>query len=141
VVFRVLCGLQKGLDVDAVLAVADMSNIERGLFLVTQLIDLGYPAALILNMEDQAVKEGTTINRIMLERLLGIPVFITTADRGRGLDSIKQAILQCNFNSGQKILTASELIESEMIDEVMEVTDQKNDYRALQVLKFRNRES
>ncbi|NEN23243.1 ferrous iron transport protein B [Cryomorpha ignava] len=141
VVFRVLCGLQKGLDVDAVLAVADMSNLERGLFLVTQLIDLGYPAALILNMEDQAAKEGTTINRIMLERLLGIPVFFATADRGRGLDTIKQSILDSNFKSGRKLLTASELIPSEMIDEMMEATGQKNDYRALQVLKFRNEES
>lgn len=141
VVFRVLCGLQKGLDVDAVLAVADMSNLERGLFLVTQLVDLGYPAALILNMEDQAAKEGTTINRIILERLLGVPVFFAAADRGKGLDAIKQAVLDSNFKLGRKILTASELIPSEMIAEMMDVTDQKNDYRALQVLKFRNRES
>lgn len=141
VVFRVLCGLQKGLDVDAVLAIADMSNLERGLFLVTQLIDLGYPAALILNMEDQAVKEGTTINRIVLERQLGIPVFYTTADRGRGLDAVKDAILKGDFKSGRKILTASDLIPAEMITEMMEVTGQENDYRALQVLKFRNEES
>ncbi len=141
IVFRVLCGLQKGLDVDAVLAVADMSNLERGLFLVSQLIDLGYPVSLVLNMEDQAIKEGTSINRIMLERLLGIPVFFATADRGIGLDAIKQAILSSNFKSGRKILTASELIQSEMIDEIMEVTGQSSDYRALQVLKFRNQES
>ena len=141
IVFRVLCGLQKGLDINAILAVADMSNLERGLFLVSQLIDLGYPVALVLNMEDQAIKEGTSINRIMLERLLGIPIFFATADRGIGMDSVKQAILDSNFKSGRKILAASELIQSEMIDEIMEVTGQSSDYRALQVLKFRNQES
>lgn len=141
VVFRVLCGLQKGLDVDSVLAVADMSNLERGLFLVTQLIDLNYPVALILNMEDHAQKEGTFINRVMLERLLGIPVSFATADRGKGLDIVKQEILDGNFKQGRQILTSIDFCDSDMLSEAMEITGQKNKYRALQVLKFRNEES
>ena len=141
IVFRILCNLQKGIDVDAILTVADMSNLERGLFLVTQLIDLGYPVALILNMEDQALKEGTVINRNMLERLLGVPVYFATADRGKGLVEIKQAILDHNFKSGRKILSAGALTETGLIAEVMRITGQSEEFRALQILKFRNRDS
>lgn len=141
IVFRILCNLQKGIDVDAILAVADMSNLERGLFLVTQLIDLGYPAALILNMEDQAQKEGTTINRNMLERLLGIPVYYATADRGKGLAEIKQGILDHNFKSGRKILSVGDLTDPILITEVVDISGQDQDFRALQILKFRNRDS
>src|SRR5690554_1942869 len=140
IVFRILCNLQKGIDVDAILAVADMSNLERGLFLVTQLIDLGYPAALVLNMEDQAQKEGTAINRNLLERLLGIPIYFATADRGKGLPEVKQGILNHDFKSGRKILSAGDLTDPGLIAEVMEITDQKHEFRALQILKFRNRD-
>lgn len=141
VVFRVLCDLQKGIKVDAVLCIADMSNLERGLFLATQLIDLGIPAALVLNMEDQAEKDGTSINKILLERLLGIPVYTAMADRSKGLAEVKQAILDGRFKLGRTGVKASDLCSEDLLKRAVEVTDQKNEYSALQVLKFRNQES
>ncbi len=141
VVFRLMCGLDKRVEVDAVLAVADMTNLERGLFLVTQLIDLGYPVALVLNMEDEALKEGRKINKTMLERLLGIPVFTTTADKGRGLDVLKRAMLDGEFAVGRQIVDPKEVCDANMLVKVAGITEQANLYRGLQVLKFRNQEA
>src|SRR5690606_18152250 len=61
IVHRVLNGLDKENRPDYVLAVVDMSNLERGLFLVTQVMDLGLPMAVVLNMEDTAEEQGLTI--------------------------------------------------------------------------------
>lgn len=141
IVFRVLCGLQKGIKVDAILCIADMSNLERGLFLATQLIDLGIPAALVLNMEDQAEKDGTTINKVLLERLLGIPIYTAMADRSKGLAEVRQAILDGRFKLGRTGVKASDLCPEELLKRAIEVSGQKNEYSALQVLKFRNQES
>ena len=141
IVFRVLCNLQKGIKVDAVLCIADMSNLERGLFLATQIIDLGIPVALVLNMEDQAENEGTTINKVLLERLLGIPVFTAMADRSKGLAEVRQAILDGRFKLGRKGVRATDLCSEDLLKKAVSLTSQKNEYSALQVLKFRNQES
>jgi ferrous iron transport protein B len=138
VVFRVLCGLEKGIEVDAILAVVDSSNLERGLFLVTQLIDLGYPVAVVLNMEDQARKEGLQINKSLLERLLGIPIFTATADKGIGIEDIKKGMLDGRFRKGKTFINIGELCDENLLLETIKNTSQPNAYRALQVLKFRN---
>lgn len=139
VVFRVLSGIDKNFQVDAILAVADMANLERGLFLVTQLIDLGYPVALVLNMEDEAERSGQKINKTILERLLGIPVYTSAADKGVGIDTIKRAIFEGNFKEGRQTIDSNDFCDSSMLIKVAGITNQKNAYRALQVLKFRNK--
>ncbi len=138
IVFRILCGLEPKAKVDAILAVADMSNLERGLFLVTQLIDLGYPTALVLNMEDQARKQGMQINKTLLERLLGIPVFTAVADKSEGVDAIKRAIGDARFSVGKKGLDVTKICSTELLEAVSGHTGEQNSYRALQILKFRN---
>ncbi len=140
VVFRVLCGLEKEIEVDAILNVSDMTNLERSLFLVTQLIDLGYPVALVLNMADQAEKEGLTVNKILLSRLLGIPVYTTSADKGTGLDSVKEALFEQRLTQGRQVVNAEEIFDSEMLQEAQQITGQPNSYRALQLLKFKDEE-
>ena len=138
IVFRVLCGLEPNLTVDGILAVADMSNLERGLFLVTQLIDLSYPTALVLNMADQASDQGFQINRILLERLLGIPVFITTADKGQGIPELKRFLGENGLSKGKTSLEMQEIFSDALFTKVEALTGEKIPYRALQLLKFRN---
>lgn len=141
VVFRVLCGMEKGLEVESVMTVADMTNPERSLFLVTQLMDLGYPTALVLNMEDQAKKEGLEINKILLQRLLGVPVYTSTADKGIGIEEIKKAILGNDFSQGRKVVDPKDLCDESLLLKVSGITGQTNTYRALQILKFKDEES
>src|SRR5690606_29364686 len=61
IVHRVLNGLDKENQPEFVLAVVDMSSMERGLFLVSQVMDLGLPMAIVLNMEDTAEQQGISI--------------------------------------------------------------------------------
>ncbi len=137
VVFRVLCGLEPNTEAQAVLVIADQSNLERGLFLASQLIDLAYPTALVLNMEDQARMEGFDVNKTLLSRLLGVPIYTTAADKGTGIGELKQGIATGRFTVGRSGIDLSEICDSELIQEVQRATGIEQPYRALQMLKFR----
>jgi len=78
---------------DAVVAVVDAGNLERNLYLVAQLIELGVPLLVVLNMTDMAEARGLCINHAYLAEKLGVPVLSTVATQGRGLDILKTSIL------------------------------------------------
>lgn len=75
-----------------VLHVVDAKNIERMLHLTLQLIEAGFSVILILNIMDEAKKEGTRINIELLEKELHIPVVGTISTRGEGMDILKDRI-------------------------------------------------
>jgi ferrous iron transport protein B len=77
---------------DVVVAIADASNLERNLYLTTQLLELGVPVVLALNMIDLAESQGLRIDTERLSRQLGIPVVKIQANKRKGLDRLKQAI-------------------------------------------------
>lgn len=77
---------------DALLAVVDASQLERHLFLVTQLMDLGIPMLLALNKIDAAEREGLRLDPVGLSADLGIPVVAVSASLGRGVTELKQAL-------------------------------------------------
>ena len=75
-----------------VVCVVDSSNLERHLQLVLQVIELGLPAVLALNMVDVAEKQGLRLDPAKLSEELGIPVIPMQADVGKGLIELKQAL-------------------------------------------------
>lgn len=77
---------------DLIVAVLDASNLERNLYLTTQLIDLGRPIIVALNMSDIAAERGLTIRTEILGRLLGVPVVPLTASKGSGLEVLRAEI-------------------------------------------------
>jgi ferrous iron transport protein B len=79
---------------DLVVIVADAANLERNLYLVVQILEMGVRAVLALNMWDVAQSEGISIDRHKLAARLGIPVVPTALNQGGGLEELKQAILQ-----------------------------------------------
>lgn len=79
---------------DAVIAVADATNLARNLYLVLQLLDLGLRVVLALNLSDVAERTGIVIDTARLEEMLGIPVVRTTATRGRGITDATSRALQ-----------------------------------------------
>ncbi|QDT63455.1 Ferrous iron transport protein B [Calycomorphotria hydatis] len=90
---NVLLDRQSGVaDVDVIVCVVDASNLERNLYLFSQLRDLDKPVVLVLNMADTAKANGITIDREQLQERLGIPVVFTEAHRHRGLDEMKSAV-------------------------------------------------
>ena len=78
--------------VDAVLLIVDASNLDRNLYLVSQVLELGLPTVLALNMLDVAETHGIGIDGKQLERHLGIPVVPIQAHRRTGLERLKQAL-------------------------------------------------
>lgn len=69
---------------DAVMNLVDASNIERNLYLTTQLMELGIPVVLALNMMDIVQKRGDRIDVPKLSRMLGVPIVETAAVKGQG---------------------------------------------------------
>src|SRR5262249_5844301 len=78
---------------DVVVAIVDASNLERNLYLVTQVMDLGVPVVVALNMIDIARGQGLQIDAEALSRRLGVPVVPVQANKGKGLDELRQAIV------------------------------------------------
>ncbi|RMD85076.1 MAG: ferrous iron transport protein B [Candidatus Dadabacteria bacterium] len=71
-----------------VIIVADASNLERNLYLASQILDLGIPCVLALNMIDVAIDAGLEIDVDRLAREIGAPVVATVAVREEGIDRL-----------------------------------------------------
>lgn len=77
---------------DLLVVVVDAANLENHLRFTLELIALGRPMVVALNMLDLAERDGLTIDAGALERELGVPVISTVAVRRRGLDALKEAV-------------------------------------------------
>ncbi|HEX3721034.1 MAG TPA: ferrous iron transport protein B [Verrucomicrobiae bacterium] len=78
----------------AVVVVVDASNLERNLFFATQVIELGHPTVIALNMTDVAEKIGHLIDPERLAAALGIPIVPMVASTGSGLKELQTRIVQ-----------------------------------------------
>src|SRR2546430_1801782 len=77
---------------DIVIVVVDASNLQRNLYLVSQLIELGRPLVIALNMMDIAQRRGMVVSPERLEKQLGVPVIPIVGHRRKGIDELKKAI-------------------------------------------------
>lgn len=77
-----------------IVVVLDASNLYRNLYLATQIIEMGTPCVLALNMMDVAEREGVEIDDANLSRQLGVPVVATVAVRKHGIDKLRAAVEQ-----------------------------------------------
>ncbi|MBW3600997.1 MAG: ferrous iron transport protein B, partial [Planctomycetes bacterium] len=77
---------------DAVLCIVDASNLQRNLYLVSQVLELGRPVVLALNMTDVAREKGQTIDVARLRKQLPVSVVEIQANRRRGLTELKEAL-------------------------------------------------
>ncbi len=88
--------LGRGRDVplpDVVVVVADAQHLERNLFLLSQVLELGLPVVVALNQIDAAVAAGVTVDVPELIHELGATVIPTVAKRGEGIEQLKRAVL------------------------------------------------
>jgi ferrous iron transport protein B len=79
---------------DVVVDVVDCSNLERNLYLATQLIELGAPLVLAFNMSDIARARGHLIDTDRLSTLLGVPIVPTVGHKGRGIEPLLRAAVE-----------------------------------------------
>ena len=77
---------------DVVIVVVDASNLQRNLYLVSQLIELGHPLVIALNMTDISERRGSFISAEKLEAALGVPVIPLIGHKRKGIEALKSAI-------------------------------------------------
>ena len=83
---------RRGETPDAVVVVVDAGTIERGLYLVLQIVETGVPVVVALNMVDEAAAAGVTVDAGRLGDWLGVTVVPTVGSTGEGLDDLRRAI-------------------------------------------------
>ncbi|HQF38806.1 MAG TPA: ferrous iron transport protein B [Opitutaceae bacterium] len=77
---------------DRIVCIVDAANLERNLYFASQILDLGLPAIVVLNMMDAAVQAGVKIDVPALSRRLGVPVIPCQANTGAGLLELRVAM-------------------------------------------------
>ncbi|MFV0593055.1 MAG: ferrous iron transport protein B [Draconibacterium sp.] len=78
---------------DIVINVLDSTNLERSLFLTTQLIDMDLRTIIALNMFDEMEKNKLELDQERLARLVGIPIIPTISSKGKGIDAIVEKVI------------------------------------------------
>lgn len=78
-----------------ILNVVDATQLERSLYLTLELLALGRPLVVALNLMDEAARRGDCIDAPALSRALGVPVVPISARRGEGLDALRRAARRC----------------------------------------------
>lgn len=103
-------------DPDIVVNVVDATNIERNLYLTTQLLEMGVKVVIALNMMDEALEKNIKIDLDLLSKSLGVPVVATVASKSKGLDDlINKALEYINKdNFGTNNFTYGEDIDGEL---------------------------
>jgi ferrous iron transport protein B len=76
-----------------VVVVVDASNLQRNLYYATQVIELGYPTIVALNMMDVAEANGHHVDPVTLSDELGAPVYPITANQGTGIPTLREGII------------------------------------------------
>ncbi len=75
---------------DCVINIVDATNLERNLYLSTQILEIDVPVVIALNMMDEVTRQGDKIDEKLLEKRLGVPVVKISALKNEGLDELMQ---------------------------------------------------
>ncbi len=78
---------------DIIVDVLDSTNLERNLYLLLQLIELGLPVVAALNMADEAAEKGIAIDHALLSKTLGVPLVPTVGSRGEGVRELLETVI------------------------------------------------
>lgn len=107
---------------DLVINVVDATNLERNLYLTVQLLELGIPVIVAMNIYDEAINKGYEIDIKTMEKMLGVRVIPTVATKKTGLDDLLKAITGVagstlllrpkRLNYGDDIEAAASVVES-----------------------------
>ena len=106
---------------DVIIDLVDATNIERNLYLTTQLIETGVPVVIALNMADLLEKRGIKIDTKRLSMLLDCPIIETSALRGEGLDKLIDEAVKVAKSS--KVDLPKEIFSKDMEAAIAEVKD------------------
>ncbi|MEM6343236.1 MAG: ferrous iron transport protein B [Bacteroidota bacterium] len=118
---------------DMVMVVADATQLRRSLLLCTQVMDMGFPCILVLNMIDLAEQEGIHIDESKLAQILSIPVVKISALKGEGMKALKTQMLSVPPKAKKPILEIPGGLKP-AIQSVQKNLNTDNSYLAFQAL-------
>ena len=101
---------------DAMINIVDASNLERNLYLTTQLLEIGVPMVIALNMMDLVHKNGDQIDLKKLSEQLGCPIIQTSAVKGEGSSEVAQAALSLAQSNAAP---PAPLVFSEQLEDIL----------------------
>ncbi|MDR0940647.1 MAG: 50S ribosome-binding GTPase, partial [Bacteroidales bacterium] len=110
---------------DVVINVIDASNLERNLFLTTQLIDMNIRVVIALNMYDELLAKGDRFNYRYFSEMTGIPIVPTVASKGKGIGTLLDTVIDVyeenssetrhiHINYGEELNTSIQRIKTEI---------------------------
>ena len=137
IVSEVLLDHRSASTPDKVVVIVDSTNAKRGFLLLSQIVDLGLPAILALNMTDLAAKAGISYDFIALSKKLGVPVVPINARNGTGLDELKNQMSRALDPAPSKINAVSKEVEKP-VKELRDRLGIDNDYEAYLFLEQPN---
>ncbi|HUO76592.1 MAG TPA: ferrous iron transport protein B [Thermodesulfovibrionales bacterium] len=118
---------------DLVINVVDATNLERNLYLTVQLLELGIPVVIAMNIYDEAVKKGYEIEIKTMEEMLGVRVIPTVATKKTGLDDLLKAVTDITdgtfshqpkkLNYGADIESAASAVEAQIRNSYPKLTE------------------
>lgn len=106
---------------DAIINIVDATNIERNLYLTTQLLELGIPTIIALNMMDELEVRGDKIDIVNLEKQLGVPVVPITASKNLGITELLEKALSLKL--GHNLTHKNALNNTKICDTIQTISD------------------
>ena len=103
---------------DVIINVVDSSNLERNLYLTTQLIDMNVRMVVALNMYDELEASGNTLDYLLLGKLFGVPMVPTVCKRNIGVDRLFHVVI--NLYEGADFIDKKGHIHPEVAKEIMD---------------------
>lgn len=114
-------------DADVVLNVVDATNLERNLYLTTQLLETDMPVVVALNMTDSLKKEGKSIDTELLSQKLGVPVVSISALKQKGLRELMQVVKEQEGKERKSLSFITRGVLGDTINEVFVLLDDEKD--------------
>ncbi|UCD27701.1 MAG: ferrous iron transport protein B [Planctomycetota bacterium] len=115
-------------NVDVVIDIIDSSNLERNLYLATQLLEFGVPLVLAFNMSDIAEARGYNIDDKKLSALLGVPIIHTIAHKGIGIQNLLATAVKIGQDGTQAVTNQRQIDYGREIEpHVQELTEMLTD--------------
>jgi ferrous iron transport protein B len=134
IVSEILLDHASALCPDKIVVIADATNLKRSLLLLTQIIDLGLPTVLALNMMDLITKAGISYDLNALSQELGIPVVPINARKGTGLDELTKVLSKSLELPAKHVFTVYDDVK-DAVKTVREKFTLDNNYEAYQFLQ------
>ncbi len=134
---------------DVVVNVIDASNLERNLFLTTQLIDMNIKVVIALNMYDELDKRGDKFDYELLGKMIGIPIIPTVASKGKGIGTLMDKVIDIyeekepvyrhiHINYGEDINQSLDRIKAEIKKNTLLTDKYHSQYLAVKLLENEN---